>query len=107
MLVVALGLHKAVALVLSVGLYMVGMGMALPQAQAGALMPFPDRAGAASSLIGLLDADIRAMVGAILGHMLGAHGVAVGDCVRAAGVLRCCLWTLTRGMRAAGRRAHH
>ncbi len=51
---------------------MIGMGMALAQAQAGALLPFPDRAGAASSLLGFVTQTSSAMVGAILGHTLGA-----------------------------------
>ena len=56
---------------LAVALYMAGMGMAWPQAQAGALMPFPDRAGAASSLLGFVTQTNSAVVGAILGHILG------------------------------------
>ena len=52
------------------------MGMALPQAQAGALLPFPDRAGAASSLLGFVTQTSSAVVGAIVGHVLGATRVA-------------------------------
>ena len=45
------GFTSAVALVLPVALFLAGLGLVLPQAQAGAL-PFPERAGAASSLVG-------------------------------------------------------
>ena len=61
--------------VAATGLYLVGMGMTLAQAQAGALLPYPDRAGAASSLLGFVTQTLSAMVGAILGHILGRpHG---------------------------------
>ena len=42
----------------AIGLYTDRHGHDLAQAQAGALLPFPDRAGAASSLLGLRDADL-------------------------------------------------
>ena len=42
----------------AIGLYTIGMGLTLAQAQAGALLPYPDRAGAASSLLGFADADL-------------------------------------------------
>ena len=70
-------------------LYLIGMGMTLAQAQAGALLPFPERAGAASSLLGFITQTSSAVVGAILGHTLGADRVAArhrdGHAVR-----RCC-----------------
>jgi DHA1 family bicyclomycin/chloramphenicol resistance-like MFS transporter len=69
-LAVVLGAHVAVALIVTAGLYMIGMGMALPQSQAGALLPFADRAGAAASLFGLCTQTSSATVGAILGHTL-------------------------------------
>jgi DHA1 family bicyclomycin/chloramphenicol resistance-like MFS transporter len=101
-LVVALGGHFAPTLVLTAGLYMVGMGMALPQSQAGALLPFPDRAGAAASLFGFCTQSSAAAVGAILGHALGdtawplALGMALAGCI---GLL---LWWSSRRIRAAG-----
>jgi DHA1 family bicyclomycin/chloramphenicol resistance-like MFS transporter len=53
-LLLAFDPHRAEGLVAAVSLYLFGMGMSLPQSQAGALLPFPDRAGAASSLVGFL-----------------------------------------------------
>jgi DHA1 family bicyclomycin/chloramphenicol resistance-like MFS transporter len=61
----------AVGVIASMGLYLIGMGMTLAQAQAGALLPYPDRAGAASSLLGFVTQTLSAVVGAILGHVLG------------------------------------
>jgi DHA1 family bicyclomycin/chloramphenicol resistance-like MFS transporter len=89
----------AVGLVLAVALYMVGMGMAWPQAQAGALLPFPDRAGAASSLLGYLTQTNSAIVGAILGHILGATAWPFAIAFALAGCGALLLWTLTRRAR--------
>jgi DHA1 family bicyclomycin/chloramphenicol resistance-like MFS transporter len=61
----------AAGVIASMGLYLIGMGMTLAQAQAGALLPYPDRAGAASSLLGFVTQTSSAVVGAILGHVLG------------------------------------
>jgi MFS transporter, DHA1 family, multidrug resistance protein len=63
--------HGAWGVIAAIGLYMIGMGMTLAQAQAGALLPYPDRAGAASSLLGFVTQTSSAVVGAILGHVLG------------------------------------
>ena len=68
---VAFTSHGAWGVVGATGLYLVGMGMTLAQAQAGALLPYPDRAGAASSLLGFVTQTASAIVGAILGHTLG------------------------------------
>ena len=100
-LVMAAGWHSAWGLVLTVGLYMVGMGLAWPQSQAGALLPFPDRAGAASSLLGFTTQTCSAVVGAILGHTLGNNAWPFAIAAAAAGSLALLLWALTRGMRAA------
>jgi DHA1 family bicyclomycin/chloramphenicol resistance-like MFS transporter len=97
---VSLGTHDALGLVLAVGLYLAGMGMAWPQAQAGALLPFPDRAGAASSLLGFTTQTLSAIIGAILGHILGdtAWPYAIAAAIAGSGAL--VLWVLTRNRRA-------
>ncbi len=99
-LVVALGRYETVGLVLAVGLYLAGMGMAWPQAQAGALIPFPDRAGAASSLLGFLTQTNSAIVGAVLGHSLGPSAWPFAIAAALAGCGARLLWALTRGPRA-------
>jgi len=68
---VAIGWQVAIGILIAMGLWMIGMGLTLPQAQAGALLPFPDRAGAASSLLGVTTQTTAAIVGAVLGHLLG------------------------------------
>ena len=46
---IALGATSPAALAMPMALYLCGLGLAMPQSMAGALMPFPERAGAASS----------------------------------------------------------
>ena len=79
---------------------MIGMGMTLAQAQAGALLPFPDRAGAASSLLGFATQTLSAAVGAILGHTLGSTAWPLAIAMMLVGGLSLLLWTLSRGTRA-------
>lgn len=65
--------------------YMVGVGVGLPQTQAGALMPFPDRAGTASSLTGFLQMAFAAAIGIGVGHSLGSTPVPLAAFVAALG----------------------
>ena len=57
--VVALGLAHVAWLVGAMTIYLAGMGLVLPQTMAGALTPFPDRAGTASSRHGIHAAGLR------------------------------------------------
>lgn len=50
-------------------LFMVGVGMVMPLSMGGALAPFSDIAGTASSLLGFLQSLVAATVGIIVGHM--------------------------------------
>jgi DHA1 family bicyclomycin/chloramphenicol resistance-like MFS transporter len=98
--VLALGRGSAASLVVPVALYLAGLGMVLPQSIAGAMSPFPERAGAASSLLGFVQQSVAAIVGALVGVTLGksawplAIGVAVAGCATLA------LWIATRAARA-------
>lgn len=51
-------------------IYMAGVGLTLPQAMAGAITPFPDRAGTASSLLGFTQMTFAALVGIAVGHLV-------------------------------------
>jgi DHA1 family bicyclomycin/chloramphenicol resistance-like MFS transporter len=98
--ILSAGSHPAAGLIFAIGLYLAGMGMVLPQAQAGALLPFPDRAGAASSLLGFVTQISAAAVGAILGHMLGMTAWPLVIAIVVAGVLVLFQWMLSRRIRA-------
>jgi DHA1 family bicyclomycin/chloramphenicol resistance-like MFS transporter len=70
MLLVAVNLLGEVSVVSVLGPllpYMIGIGMTLPAAQAGAIGPFPRSAGAASALLGFVQMAVAAGVGAVLG----------------------------------------
>lgn len=62
-------------LLIPLALYMIGIGIASPNSQAGAIGPFPQAAGAASSLLGFLQMSIAAGAGAILGHLAARTAV--------------------------------
>jgi DHA1 family bicyclomycin/chloramphenicol resistance-like MFS transporter len=96
----AFGVHSSVALVAAMALYLAGMGMALPQAQAGALLPFPDRAGAASSLLGFITQILSAVVGAIIGHVLTTSAWPLAVAMVMAGGLSLLLWLSSRQSRS-------
>lgn len=68
---IALGPHHALTVVLPMMLYMIGVGVAFPLTQASALMPYPDRAGSASSLIGFVQMTSAAFIGIAVGAGLG------------------------------------
>ncbi|QCI69259.1 multidrug effflux MFS transporter [Phreatobacter stygius] len=52
-------------------IYTCGFGLTMPQTLAGAMKPFPDKAGAASSLAGFIQMTSGAATGILVGHGLG------------------------------------
>jgi DHA1 family bicyclomycin/chloramphenicol resistance-like MFS transporter len=58
-------------------IYAMGVGFTLPQAAAGALMPFPERAGSVSSLLGIVQMSFAAMVGAGVGVAIASGPLAL------------------------------
>jgi len=97
---VALGLTSAASLVLPMALYLAGLGMVLPQAIAGAMTPFPERAGAASALLGFIQQTAAALCGAVVGWLLGQSAWPLAAAVAAMGCASLLLWTSTRALRA-------
>jgi DHA1 family bicyclomycin/chloramphenicol resistance-like MFS transporter len=57
-----------VTIVAPTAIFMVGTGLTMPNAYAGALIPFPRAAGAASSLVGFMQMGMAALVGIGIGH---------------------------------------
>ncbi len=97
--VVALGLTNAVWLVATMTIYLAGLGLAMPQTMAGALTPFPDRAGTASSLMGFTQQSCAAIAAAAIGNYLGQSAWPVAGVVATMGCLAFVIWALTRGVR--------
>jgi DHA1 family bicyclomycin/chloramphenicol resistance-like MFS transporter len=80
-------------------LYLFGLGLAMPQALAGALQPFPERAGAASSLIGCVQQSVAASTGALVAHALGATAWPLVIGIAVPGTAALAIWAMTRGRR--------
>jgi DHA1 family bicyclomycin/chloramphenicol resistance-like MFS transporter len=101
---VAFDLRSGFALVLPMALYLAGMGGVLGQAIAGAMQPYHDRAGAASSLLGFIQQSVSAVVGVAIGHMLGDSAMPMAAGIALCGAVTFAIWLTTRGVRARGLR---
>ena len=97
---VALGSVSSMSLVLPMAVYLAGLGMVLPQGIAGAMTPFPERAGAASSLFGFVQQTVAAACGAVVGWYLGQSAWPLALGVAVMGLATLGLWLGTRGLRA-------
>lgn len=64
------GVGGAPAIVAAMTLYQVGFALTLPQSNAGAMMPFRERAGSASSLFSVIQMTMAALAGALVGGLL-------------------------------------
>jgi DHA1 family bicyclomycin/chloramphenicol resistance-like MFS transporter len=63
------GVQTAAAVVAPMALFMIGAGLILPNALAGAVGPYPTKAGSASALLGFTQMGGAAVVGALVGHL--------------------------------------
>jgi MFS transporter, DHA1 family, multidrug resistance protein len=72
LMLIAMGVGgvSALEVTLPMTLYVFGVGLVMPQSNASAMMPFPDRAGAASSLLGLIQMSFSAASGTLLGVLI-------------------------------------
>jgi DHA1 family bicyclomycin/chloramphenicol resistance-like MFS transporter len=100
---VALGLTSAWPLVVAVAVFLAGLGMVLPQSIAGAMQPFPERAGAASSLFGFVQQSAAALCGALVVWLLASSAWPLAGAMAAMGCATLVLWALTRGVRRTKR----
>jgi DHA1 family bicyclomycin/chloramphenicol resistance-like MFS transporter len=98
LLALALAPLSVLSLILPMAIYTAGIGLVLPQSFAGALTPFPERAGAASSLIGFVQQMSAAIIGAGIGQLLvSAWPIALTLALM--GVLTVLLWAFARPSR--------
>ena len=63
------GVQTAGAVVAPMAVFMVGAGLILPNALAGAVGPYPTKAGSASALLGFTQMAGAALLGALVGHL--------------------------------------
>lgn len=96
---VAAGVPSSLAVTVPMTLYTAGVGLALPSTQASAMAPFPERAGAASSFLGICQMSFAALVGVGVGHALGASPLPLPAAVAAIGLSAWMLFRLTRQVR--------
>ena len=102
MIAAVLAAPSALSVIAPMMLYMVGVGLALPQAQAAALMPFPDRAGSASSLMGICQMSIAAAVGIGVGATHGGTALPLALIIAANGFGAVLALLVSRRARMAG-----
>jgi DHA1 family bicyclomycin/chloramphenicol resistance-like MFS transporter len=98
---VATGAGGAFGVVASWAVYACGVGLVMPQAQASVMMPFPERAGAASSFSGLCQMLLSACVGLVVGHLLKSAALPLPLVMSALGIAAFLLFNLTGRIRAA------
>jgi DHA1 family bicyclomycin/chloramphenicol resistance-like MFS transporter len=98
---VATGFGGSLGVTLPWMLYAAGVGLTMPQAQASAMMPFPDRAGAASSFSGLCQMLFSACVGLGVGQLLQGAALPLPAVMSALGVAAFVLFWASKAIRAA------
>ncbi|WP_201834527.1 multidrug effflux MFS transporter [Microvirga zambiensis] len=89
------GVPSSLAVSAPMAIYGIGVGLTMPQSMASALMPFPDRAGAASSLLGICQMSFAAIVGILLGRNLDGSAIPLPATIATTGVLALALFLAT------------
>jgi len=71
---ILIGIETVATVLIPMVLYMIGMGIILPHAQAGAVGPYPRMAGTASALFGTMQYSIAALLGIAVGQGFSLAG---------------------------------
>jgi DHA1 family bicyclomycin/chloramphenicol resistance-like MFS transporter len=95
------GIDGVAAVVAPVGGYLLGCGLMLPNALAGALRHYPRMAGAASALMGFLQMGVAAAVGIGVGQLHDGSAVPMAGAI--AGAALACLLSLLLLVRPGNR----
>lgn len=69
------GIVSVASIVGPVAVFLLGCGLVMPNAQAGAIGPFPRSAGSASALLGFFQMGLAAVVGIAVGHGSGTSAL--------------------------------
>lgn len=91
--------ESPIPLIIAPAIYVAGMGMVQPPSIAGAMTPFPERAGAASSLYGCVQMSVAATGGVVIGLLMGDSAWPVVLMIAGFGLTTSTLWVLTRKAR--------
>lgn len=100
LLCVATGFGASLGVTVPMALYACGIGLVMPQAQAQAMMPFPERAGAASSFTGLCQMLFSACVGLLVGALLRGSALPLPAVMAVLGVSALALFQASARLRA-------
>ncbi|MDT3684888.1 MAG: multidrug effflux MFS transporter [Pseudorhodoplanes sp.] len=87
---------SAFSVVFPAALYIIGLGLTWPQALAGGLTPFPDRAGAASSLLGVIPQSFAAVAGVTVVALLDKTAWPLAIALTLTGALTLLFWLMSR-----------
>jgi DHA1 family bicyclomycin/chloramphenicol resistance-like MFS transporter len=90
---------QIVALVIPEMIYFTGIGLVLPQAMAAAMAPFPERAGAASSLAGFVQMVFASAAGAGVGAFVGGSAMPLVTASALSGLGALAIFVNTRRLR--------
>lgn len=101
LVLVTAGVASSLAITGPMAVYGIGVGLTMPQSMASALMPFPARAGAASSLLGICQMTFAAVLGILLGQGLGASALPLPATIATTGVLALGVFMATGRARSA------
>ena len=83
------GADHVAAVVAPMFVYMVGMGIVMPNCMAGAIGPFPAMAGTASALLGFVQMGLAALVGVLVGQFHDGTQVPMATAIAAMGMCTC------------------
>ncbi len=81
--------------------FFIGIGLVLPQSMAAAMAPFPERAGAASSLVGFVQMVFASVAGAIVGSFVGGSAMPLVTASALSGLLVFAVFIGTKSLRAS------
>ncbi len=97
-----IGTGSSLEISVPMGLYAAGVGLTMPQGQAAAMMPFPERAGTASSFLGICQMMFAAFVGLGIGRLLTGSALPLPLIITAIGLVALIVFHRSRKVRAAG-----
>jgi MFS transporter, DHA1 family, multidrug resistance protein len=81
------GVSGVLSIILPMILFMIGMGMVMPNAMAQAIGPFPKMAGSASALMGFIQMTMGAVVGVSVGALDNGTQIPMTSAIAVSGVL--------------------
>ena len=95
MLAIALNQPEQVmSIVFPMMVFMLGVGLVMPQSMAGALANYPHMAGSASGLLGFIQMTVAGLVGVVVGHGYDGTPVAMALAIAITGLLSLAVYLL-------------